>query len=590
MSRTPRLALFLVLALLIQTEPVSAAGQPQPAGLALANAVTPPLGPDGFLPDTTVILRVGSRQTRVRDFRYRYFTSYPEYRPGLDSLGRIQFLSTLATKDILALTALALKHPLRFEDRVVLRETRQRALSQAVQQRFIRDSVQVDSKEVDALYESYRWIPRLRHILVADRNAAEQVRRALISGQTTWAAAVKRYSLATDNEGPNGEIGWIQRDKLERTTANLLCSLRPGQYSLPFLDKQGWHIVQCTERKPAIPPDFSGIRKLLITDIRDRMMAERAERLFGVLRAEEQVHYDTTNAIYASARFGNNLQMKFGMSIEIDATVPEFAPSDTARILATWRNGRFTIGTLIHAYSEVPAVLRPSLNAPESVIGFIEALILDPSIAAYGEAHGLAEDSLVVTQTADKLEQIMVERMYSDSISSRIWVSREERKAHYEANLNRYFTYASVDFAAIVRHSKTGADSVAQVLRAGTKAVDLLAADSLRGTPSGSLQTRYQNESGPYQKSLFEEMRSGDIQVRGPDRNGDYVVLQSLAFNSGRQLSFQESDAMIAESLQNQKESEALKALVERASRRLDVVSRPEWLQYIQMVDPTLDL
>jgi hypothetical protein len=50
------------------------------------------------------------------------------------------------------------------------------------------------------------------------------------------------------------------------------------------------------------------------------------------------------------------------------------------------------------------------------------------------------------------------------------------------------------------------------------KAEALLAADSAAGRVSGSIQVRQQNENGPYQKALFEEMRPGDVQVRGPDR------------------------------------------------------------------------
>ena len=136
----------------------------------------------------------------------------------------------------------------------------------------------------------------------------------------------------------------------------------------------------------------------------------------------------------------------------------------------------------------------------------------------------------------------MVDHMYQDSIGTKVWVSKDERKAYYQKNLPGFFTYPTVEFAAIVRESKAGADSVQRALKSGVKAAALLRADSLGGRMSGTVQTRQQNENGPYQKALFEEMRPGDIQVRGPDKLGDYAILQLISYDGGRQLTYEECE------------------------------------------------
>src|SRR5262252_212287 len=133
-----------------------------------------------FLPDSVWLLRVGPRVTTVGDYVRAWFTSYPEYRPAGDSAGRVQFLNSLLHKDVLGMTALALNRPQGFEDRLALRETRQRSLANAVYQRFVRDSVVVTDAEVRAQWESYKWQQHFRHILVADRATADRVRRELI--------------------------------------------------------------------------------------------------------------------------------------------------------------------------------------------------------------------------------------------------------------------------------------------------------------------------------------------------------------------------------------------------------------------------
>jgi hypothetical protein len=223
------------------------------------------------------------------------------------------------------------------------------------------------------------------------------------------------------------------------------------------------------------------------------------------------------------------------------------------------------------------------------MIGYVETTVLEPSIAEYGAQHGLEKDPMVTEPMQRKLEELMVEHMYQDSIGSKVWVSKDERKAYYQKNLPSFFTYPSVQFAAITRASKAGADSVEKALKSGMKAAALIAADSAQGRVSGTIQTRQSNENGQYQKALFEEMRPGDVQVRGPDRNGDYAIIQVISYDGGRQLSFEESEDMIDQSLQNQKSEAALDAMLSRLQKRYAIRMRPEQVMFIKLVDPTLE-
>ena len=546
-----------------------------------------------FLPDSVWLLRVGPRVTTVGDYVRNWFGSYPEFRPGQDSLGRVQFLNSLLHKDVLGMTALALNRPLGFEDRIALRETRQRSLADAVYQRFVRDSVVVTDAEIRTQWESFKWQQHFRHILVGDRITADRVRRELISGHITWAAAVKKYSIAKNDKGPDGELGWITRDKLDTSVAYYIYGLKPGETSQPVQDREGWHIVQSIERKPTDPPSYEAFSRILGSQISDVKAGIRTEQLLALLRTQNEMVYDTANVVFASKSFNETMsytQQPLGATLEVNGTVPEFAPADTSRLLARWKNGgRYSLGDLIRAFTDIPPLLRPNLSLPEAMFGFVETTVLEPSIAEYGAQKGLEKDPLVTAPVQKKLEELMVEHMYQDSVFSKVWVSKDERKAYYQKNLPQFFTYPSVQFAAITRASKAGADSVEKALKSGIKAAALLAADSVAGRVSGSIQWRQQNEQGPYQKALFEELRPGGIQVRGPDKIGDYVVIQVITYDGGRQLSFDESEQMIDESLQNQKSEKALNEMIARLQKRYDVAMRPQLVMLVKLIDPSLD-
>ena len=57
-----------------------------------------------FLPDTTWMVQVGPRVSTIHDFIERFFNSYGEDRPNVDSLGRIQFLNSMIDRDVLGMT------------------------------------------------------------------------------------------------------------------------------------------------------------------------------------------------------------------------------------------------------------------------------------------------------------------------------------------------------------------------------------------------------------------------------------------------------------------------------------------------------
>lgn len=547
-----------------------------------------------FLPDSVWLLRVGPRVTTVGDFRMSWFTSYPEYRPAQDSLGRVQFLRTIMNRDIMGLTALAQNRQLRFEDRLALAETRQRSLAAAVYQRFVRDSVQVTDREVREVYETYKWRQHFRHILVADRNLAERVRRELVSGQITWPAAVKKYSIATNDKGPDGDLGWARRESIAPTIAHRIYGLKPGETSQPVQDREGWHIVRSVERTPNDAPEFRALESTMRGHLYDERAYARSNALLALLRERAGMKYDSTNVRFASSRFGESMKVQqeaMAATFVIDGSVPEFQPADTSRLLATWRGGgRYSLGDLLHSFEEIPPVMRPALNTPENMFDFVESTVLEPTIAEYGAEKGLEKDPLVEVPMARKREELLVGHLYQDSVGSRVWVSKDERRAYYEKNKNQFFTYPVVQFAAITRASKAGVDSVERAFRSGLTAAALLAADSAAGRISGSIQSRHQGEEGPYHKVLFEEMRPSDVQVHGPDKQGDYVILQLLSRQEGRQLQFEEPEVqhMIDESLQNSKADEALNAMIGRLKPRYEVAWRPDLVMLIKMVDPTL--
>lgn len=542
-----------------------------------------------FLPDTTVLARVDDRAIRIGRYVDAFFASYAPTRPRPDSLGRVEFLSSMVNKEIMALTALAVGRPPGFEDRVTLRSHTERVLANVLYQRAVLDSVTVTEDDLRRVHAQYGWQAHFRHILMDDVNAAESVRQALLVGRLTWPEAVKRYSVAKD-KGEHGDLGWIVRGTLELGTADLIWDLKPGEISPVIQDPNGVHIMRMVERRAVDRPAFEPLRPMLAEQIHQSKSSQRARRLQSQVGARIGLAYDTTNIVWAAAQLKGHEILKEGPTgpiLDISGTLPEFQPSDTARVLARHRHGRFSLGDFLGVYNTMSPILRKPVGDFESLRGTIDGMVLEPYMAEEARARGLERDSMAVAAIEQKREELAVEHLYQDSVESRVWIPAEERRKYYDEHIAQYITYGKARFAAIVRGSKAGADSIVTRLAGGEKAADILHADSLAGVTSGSIRERSQADVGPHHTLLFGELRPGQTAVRGPDREGTWMVIQLIEYDPGRQLSYEEAQHYVDESLRNIRAEAMLNALIARHRPRFRIDEHPELVMRVRLVDPT---
>jgi len=534
------------------------------------------------------MVRVGPRSIGAKDFVDLYFDSYAEYRPSSDSLGRVEFMKSLVNREVMALVAHEIERPLGFEDRAVMREYSQRALSNALLQRAVLDSVKVTDEEIQAVYVQGGYEQRFRQIMFTDMGTATKVREDLVKGRIGWANAFPRYNKKK-NTGELGDLGFIQRDKLDVAIRFQLYALKPGEYSQAFEDPEGIHIVQVTERRKKSQPALTGIRPLLERQVRDIKVAVRSTRLADELRTRFGVTYDSTNVAFASNLFAPSMKLESGSlsGISFSGKIPSFAPADTGRVLARHQGGQLTIGGFLHHYRSIQPILRQPVNTPLLMRGEIDAIVLEPYRAQVALERGLDKDPMVVSVVERRKERILVEHLYEDSVNSKVWLTPAQRHKYYEDHITQFVTYPSIRFAVLVAANQKASDSLIARLRSGEKAEAILRADSLAGLKRGSIKTQTSNDEGaPYHQQIFEDLKIGQVEAFGPDDGGQFIVLNPLEFIQGRQLSYQEAERYVDESLQNIESEKLLNAFIARHAKRYPIQTRPEMVMRLRWVDP----
>jgi len=449
----------------------------------------------------------------------------------------------------------------------------------------------VTEDELRRFYEGYGREQRYRRIAFDDPNTAAGVRRLLVAHTLTWNDAVRRYSSPPATTA-DGDIGWLSRSSVDPRMARLVWDLEPGAISEVINAADGIFLMQLVERRKVAPPVFDPLRPLLTSQLQSLNASGRAARLQAQMAARIAMAYDSTNIRWAVDRFqGVQVAKQEGQQITLDLghVGGNLDPADAARVLARHRDGRLTLSEFLSEYNRQPPTMRLPIGDFDSFRARLDAIVLEPYLADEARARGLEKDSMFVAQVSQKREEMLVDHLFADSVQSHVWVRAEDRKRYYNEHLAQFFTYPVARYAAIVRESEAGADSVMTRLKGGEKAADILRADSLAGQVSGSIkEARDEGRGGDYFKILFGELRPGQATVVGPDKEGTWMVLQLLEFDPGRQLPYEQVESLIEESLQNIRAEEMLKALLARLRKRYRIESRPQLVMRIKLMDPAL--
>ena len=126
---------------------------------------------------------------------------------------------------------------------------------------------------------------RLRHILLATKEAADEVIKALQSGQDFAAIAIER-SLDTTSKEKGGDLGFVVAGQTIAEVDAAAASLQPGQFTASAVQSPfGFHVVKVEERRQRPAPAFDTISD----QIRQSLQAAEEKRIVDTLRANAKV-------------------------------------------------------------------------------------------------------------------------------------------------------------------------------------------------------------------------------------------------------------------------------------------------------------
>ena len=197
-------------------------------------------------------------------------------------------LQELIDQRLLALDAMGQSLDQNKETRRRLATARERILGNVRMENHLKDMVNEDS--IRRMYDEQTLLAkrgeerRARHIIVETEKDAKAI-IAKLEDEADFETLAKESSLDKGSAKKGGDLGFFNRDMLDKDFTRPVFRAKIGDRLDPFETEFGWHIVEVLDRRTTQPPDFETLRP----DIINFMTADAIQSLVKDLRAQGNV-------------------------------------------------------------------------------------------------------------------------------------------------------------------------------------------------------------------------------------------------------------------------------------------------------------
>ena len=248
-------------------------------------------GPGKKDQDAVLAMVDGDRITESM-FRKEAESLPPYIRPIVDTpAGRMQFLESLISRELLLREAIRRGVDRRAEVRARLEQARRSILLEALLREVAEKAPGLSDEALRKYYEENKKSleagerVRVRHILFRDAGKAEEVANKARKGGPF-------EQLMRDAEtagGTTADLGLIERGDFDKEFENAAFGAPENSIAGPVKTVYGYHVIQVFDRRPAGVPPFEEIKGKIAADLREGAQRESFDNLVNGLKKQAKI-------------------------------------------------------------------------------------------------------------------------------------------------------------------------------------------------------------------------------------------------------------------------------------------------------------
>jgi parvulin-like peptidyl-prolyl isomerase len=347
------------------------------------------------------IITVGSQKVTVRDYERTGRGAQAQYE-GAPEAAKATFIQDLERRALM----LELAHRLGQEQSSVVkntdRENEQRALIQAFYNKIANPAQPVSEAEARALYEARKTEAQVLLLYTSSEQAAQAAMARLRAGEA-FAQVSATYSLP-GLLPPDGNMGWISPGALPDPLDGALRNQKVNEIGGPFQTREGWFLLEVTERRPHELGPYETLRAGMMDLMRQRKQRAAFNRAYMDLKDE----YDVQAA-------PGGAQLLFRIENASDPLTP--TPDQRQMPLATYTGGVYTLNDALTDLQRADQQ-KPPFNLLPAIEIWIEAQVMTRVAVIEAKRRHLHEEPDIMNTLRAQREQLLLNGIYQAAVSS----------------------------------------------------------------------------------------------------------------------------------------------------------------------------
>lgn len=219
--------------------------------------------------------------------------SLPPYiRPIVDTpAGRMQFLESLISRELLLREAIRRGVDRRPEVRTRLEQARRSILLEALLREVAENAPGLSEEVLRKYYEENQEglktgeRARVRHVLFKDAKRAEEY-----AGKARKGEPFEQLMRSAESAGgTTADLGLIERGEFDKDFEEAAFGAPENSIAGPVKTAYGYHVIQVLDKRPAGVPPFEEIRGKIAADLREGAQREAFDNLVNGLKNKAKV-------------------------------------------------------------------------------------------------------------------------------------------------------------------------------------------------------------------------------------------------------------------------------------------------------------
>ncbi len=389
---------------------------------------------------------------------------------------------------------------------------------------------------------------RARQIVVADLDAARQIRNELQEGADFEKLALKR-SEAARVRYTRGDLGWSKRGRMVEAVNEALFSMEVGDCRIVETE-HGHHVLQATEERFEEPAAADSIYAALLTQMKEEEIRQREADFFTAVLERSALVWNESicEQIASAARSGDGSP----------TYLLERFQADSSLTLLEMDGQRLTLGSALAEYATYNPGRRATFKNAETVKHFFRGMALENKLYREGIEKGLGDDPRVIEITRMGVEIWLADRAKELLFANAKSFSPPEAaiKADYEARRDNFVIADRMVVGEISTRSELRIQEADSLLKGGApfKAVASRYSQGLTARSGGHLGPFEQT----YRPERWAQADTLEIGERTPPiaTEKEWVIVELRKRVPARQLTFDEARRSIAHRLKKERRAE----------------------------------